>query len=277
MVALLPALLVTPAEGQGVDVDYARDPARLRKHRGMPFNEFWGNLWKPVHGPGSEALAVEKYLEAFGRGVGSHAHSHAAALDFYGRAESHEDMCRHGGWGQRKFHLTTRGNFFVSSLQKLRHDADQLAFLIEKEKLPRAFSDLAFRYRTLAEDLAAGSHGADPGGIFLITEHQLAFLRGTHNGLLHLPPPDAFPAALPPGARVLSDSFFPSPSPLSSSASSYNGGEGDAGGAAARLEREYLSSELSGGAPILFADEFLGEAALEALYVVSHRGRLSVG
>eukprot|EP00928_Gymnodinium_smaydae_P002114 TRINITY_DN10746_c0_g1_i2.p1 TRINITY_DN10746_c0_g1~~TRINITY_DN10746_c0_g1_i2.p1 ORF type:complete len:421 (-),score=113.38 TRINITY_DN10746_c0_g1_i2:263-1525(-) len=131
--------------------------------------------------------------------------------------------------------------FFRVGRMKLRHDAEQLEYLISLGRLPeRLYGQLARLYRNMISSLPRDLHGVD------LQPLNKLFDRG-YNRALHVTRPDRLPG------RAL--------------------GAGMTGAGAQDFERRFRDSELppeTGGCDaqngVAYADNFLSEAALEALY-----------
>jgi tetratricopeptide (TPR) repeat protein len=74
-------------------------------------------------------------------------------------------------------------SFRVTSEPKLRHDIQQIEYLIDRGVLPRSFAETAERYRRL---LAASTGRAKDGPCFFMTEAEQASVAETYNRVIHL-------------------------------------------------------------------------------------------
>ncbi|MFP6774130.1 MAG: tetratricopeptide repeat protein [Alphaproteobacteria bacterium] len=78
------------------------------------------------------------------------------------------------------------GNFVLASATKLRHDRDQLRYLVEQNILPQTFLAIAAAYEEVLDDLMeAGSEQE----LISLTPEQQAAIGDYYNRLLHYDPP----------------------------------------------------------------------------------------
>jgi hypothetical protein len=168
--------------------------------------------------------------------------THLRALDEQVILPGDRDGTRYGdfpSWAGATHQLTALGNVFFTTPSKLRHDIEQMEYLIERKLLSPDFHALVQNYTQVLEEIRAVTSAREPpchNGAeqcpYLLNSHQYETIGASYNTNLYLPP-DRFGLT-----HVLNP------------ATDY-----------AALENEYLSQSPG----LLVVDDFLSPPALQLL------------
>ena len=83
--------------------------------------------------------------------------------------------------------VETRGNFLLTSLHKLKHDIEQLEYLLENEKIPNEFEHVIENYTTVYNFELNKKTAKDLDRYIFLSTYQLDLIGTSYNQLLYLP------------------------------------------------------------------------------------------